>query len=132
TSSKIVADFRKAKSLFRNPSEIAVSMSESDLPIPCHCAGHVIGKGRGRPTEVRSRRGLCCWCSDRCSREEIDDPTVHLDFCREVRPRQLGLAWPKDIWYCPKCRHTRLSSAQIYQELLRLSRIGLGDDAFAT
>ena len=59
----------------------------------------------------------CCWCADTRSSEEKINPEIHVDGLGTVQPKKYHLKWPVDIGYCPKCRRSRKSSAELYNVL---------------
>ena len=65
----------------------------------------------------------CCWCGDLRTPEEISDPEIYLDTHGLVHPKAYGIKWKRDIGYCPKCRHSRGSSALLYTKLERAIKL---------
>jgi len=65
----------------------------------------------------------CCWCEDKRTPEEMQNPLLYIDGIGELHPNTVGVKWPRDIGYCPKCRKTRTSTAALYQKMTRLIKL---------
>lgn len=59
----------------------------------------------------------CCWCGDERHDSQRNNPKIYIDGIGEVFPGDYGLRWPVDCGYCPKCRHSRISTAELYNNL---------------
>lgn len=57
----------------------------------------------------------CCWCLDQRTQQDID--TIYLDGEGYVNATEYGIKVPKTLFYCPKCKKTRLTSADVYAKL---------------
>ena len=64
--------------------------------------------------------GICCYCSDK---RTDGDRIIYLDEIGEIDTKELGIKIPRDIFYCPKCKKTRISSAEMYNRILKLIKV---------
>ncbi len=82
---------------------------------PCFC-----GDSKVTQCDMMSKGSLdkCCWCSDIRTAEEIKDPNLYIDNVGYVNPLKFGVKYPKDIGYCPKCKKTKISSVELYNQIV--------------
>lgn len=83
---------------------------------PCFCVA------KGRQIQVcdftkHDTSKKCCWCQDKRTSDEI---IVYIDGIGDVNPTKLGIKYPKDIGYCPKCKKVKISSAELYNRIYGL------------
>jgi hypothetical protein len=60
----------------------------------------------------------CCWCSDKRTEKEKKNPEVYIDNVGCIKPLKYGVKYPRDIGYCPRCKKTKISSAELYNQIL--------------
>ena len=57
----------------------------------------------------------CCWCRDK--RSESQAHTRYVDGYDAVNTAEFETVFPRDMYYCPKCRHDKTSSAEYDQRI---------------
>ena len=60
----------------------------------------------------------CCKCSDKRTLDEVNK--IYIDEIGDIDVRTYGLKFPKDMWYCPRCRKGRISSAEYYNRVIKV------------
>jgi len=64
----------------------------------------------------------CCWCSDKRTEKEMKDPKLYIDNVGYLKPLKYGVKYPRDIYYCPKCKETKKTSRELYDRLIEKTK----------
>lgn len=58
---------------------------------------------------------VCCFCSDKRTNEDIQSEPFYIDGIGDI-----DIKIPRDMFYCPKCKVGRMSSAEFYNKISKL------------
>jgi hypothetical protein len=64
----------------------------------------------------------CCWCSDKRTNVEMENPTVYIDTIGVLNLKNKGIKIPRDICYCPNCNETGIYSMALYYKSLNVRK----------